>query len=52
MIYLNDENELKNLKEIVIKIKTVQYDNATKMSDVIELTRQRRNTSKRTAVTT
>lgn len=29
---------MKNLKEIVIKIKTVQYDNATKMSDVIELT--------------
>lgn len=25
------------LKEVVIKIKTVQYDNATQMSDVIEL---------------
>ncbi|MGB5822965.1 MAG: DUF1934 domain-containing protein [Proteocatella sp.] len=34
------------MKEVVIKIKTVQYDNATKLSDVIELVTEAKYFSK------
>ncbi len=37
---------MKNLKDIVIKIKTVQHDNATNISDVIELTTEAKYTKK------